>query len=131
MANSVSGLNLLVLLSMTGGLMSAADGAWAGQRFRPEPLADANSETLTPLHLNGVSEGLTPRSVNVSATQPDLSATTIPIDGLAQGEGSVVQITDIRVESTPTGVQVVLDADGQLAPPTPSVSGNALILELS
>ena len=108
MANSVSGLNLLVLLSMTGGLMSAAEVAWAGQLSPPEPLADANS-----------------------TTQSDSSVTSVPTDWFAQGEVSLVQITNIRVESTPAGLQVVLETDGQLAPPTQSVSGNALILELA
>ena len=43
-----------------------------------------------------------------------------------------VQITDVRVEVTDAGLQVVLEtADGTLAEPTTSVSGDALILEIS
>lgn len=42
-----------------------------------------------------------------------------------------VQITDVRVESTDAGLQVVLEtADGLLAEPITSISGNALILEI-
>ncbi|MEM1254634.1 MAG: TonB-dependent siderophore receptor [Cyanobacteria bacterium P01_H01_bin.21] len=43
-----------------------------------------------------------------------------------------VQITDVRVEATDTGLQVVLEtADGTPTEPTTSVSGDALILEIS
>mgnify|MGYP001794027971 CR=1 FL=1 len=52
------------------------------------------------------------------------------VDQLAQVETSLVQITDIRVEPTEVGIQVVLAADGELATPAQSVSGNALVLDI-
>jgi iron complex outermembrane receptor protein len=42
-----------------------------------------------------------------------------------------VQITNVRVEDTETGLQVILEtANGELAAPTTTVSGNALIAEI-
>ncbi|MEM9007342.1 MAG: TonB-dependent siderophore receptor [Cyanobacteria bacterium P01_F01_bin.86] len=49
---------------------------------------------------------------------------------LAQIEASLVQITDIRLEATATGLQVVLETTGELPTPTASNSRNALILEI-
>ncbi|MEL6263847.1 MAG: TonB-dependent siderophore receptor [Cyanobacteria bacterium J06626_6] len=58
-------------------------------------------------------------------------ATTVT-EWVAQIEASLVQITDVRIEETDAGLQVVLEtAEGTLAEPTTSVSGNALILEIS
>ncbi|MEM7061901.1 MAG: TonB-dependent siderophore receptor [Cyanobacteria bacterium P01_B01_bin.77] len=50
----------------------------------------------------------------------------------AQAADSVVQITDIRLEVTETGLQILLEtAEGELTAPTTSISGNALIAEIS
>ena len=58
-------------------------------------------------------------------------ATTVT-EWVAQMEASLVQITDVRLEATDGGLQVVLETtDGTLAEPPPAVSGNALILEIS
>ncbi|MEM6839812.1 MAG: TonB-dependent siderophore receptor [Cyanobacteria bacterium P01_C01_bin.120] len=49
----------------------------------------------------------------------------------AQLEASPVQITNVRLEDTETGLQVVLEtADGELAAPTTTVSGDALIAKI-
>ena len=65
-----------------------------------------------------------------------------PVDGAAHGlsdtaavmaqvPNSVVQITNIRLETTETGLQILLEtADGELAVPTTTVSGNALIADI-
>ncbi|MEO0767845.1 MAG: TonB-dependent siderophore receptor [Cyanobacteria bacterium J06649_4] len=63
-------------------------------------------------------------------TQQTAPAITVT-EWVAQIEASLVQITDVRVEATDAGLQVVLEtADGTLAEPITSVSGNALILEI-
>ncbi len=52
-------------------------------------------------------------------------------DWVAQIEASLVQITDVRIEATDAGLQVVLEtADGTLAEPVTSTAGDALILEI-
>ena len=57
-------------------------------------------------------------------------ATTVD-EWIAQIEASLVQITDVRMEATDAGLQVVLEtADGTLAEPVTSVSGDALVLEI-
>ncbi|MEM8544932.1 MAG: TonB-dependent siderophore receptor, partial [Cyanobacteria bacterium P01_H01_bin.119] len=57
--------------------------------------------------------------------------TTTVTDWVAQLEASVVQVTNVRLETTETGLQVVLETvNGDLAMPTTAVSGNALILEI-
>ena len=57
-------------------------------------------------------------------------ATTVA-EWMAQIGDSQVQITDVRVEQTEAGLQVVLStADGELLTPVTSVMGNALIVEI-
>jgi len=57
-------------------------------------------------------------------------ATTVA-EWIAQIEASRVQITGVRVESTETGLQVVLEtADGELSTPTTETVGNAVIAEI-
>ncbi|MEM9152229.1 MAG: TonB-dependent siderophore receptor, partial [Cyanobacteria bacterium P01_F01_bin.3] len=68
------------------------------------------------------------RQLEVDSEQPALTVTEWA-ERIAQ---ALVTITDVRVEETETGLQVVLEtADGTLTAPTESVVGNALILELS
>ena len=44
---------------------------------------------------------------------------------------SLVQITNVRLEGTDTGLQVILEtADGELSTPTTSISGDALVVEI-
>ena len=57
-------------------------------------------------------------------------ATTVT-EWLAQIEASLVQITNVRLEETATGLQIILEtAEGELTAPTTTVSGNALIAEI-
>ncbi|MBF2051556.1 MAG: TonB-dependent siderophore receptor [Elainella sp. C42_A2020_010] len=57
-------------------------------------------------------------------------ATTIA-DWIAQIEASLVQITEVRVETTETGLQVILEtADGSLEVPETRSIGNALIADI-
>ena len=67
----------------------------------------------------------------VPAHAQEATPATTVTDWIAQIEASPVQITDVGLEETETGLQVVLEtADGTLATPTTSVSGDALILEI-
>ncbi|MBF2051694.1 MAG: TonB-dependent siderophore receptor [Elainella sp. C42_A2020_010] len=60
----------------------------------------------------------------------DQPATTVE-DWIAQISASVVQITDVRIEATEAGLQVLLEtADGRLEVPETRVVGNALIADI-
>ena len=62
---------------------------------------------------------------------PNSPAHNIATERTAQREVSPVQITNVRLEDTETGLQVVLETlDGELATPAATVSGNALIAEI-
>jgi iron complex outermembrane recepter protein len=61
----------------------------------------------------------------------DRPATTVEA-WMTQIAQSLIQITKVQVNSTETGLQVVLQtAEGELTVPTPTVVGNALIAEIS
>ncbi|NER79550.1 MAG: TonB-dependent siderophore receptor [Leptolyngbya sp. SIO1D8] len=63
-----------------------------------------------------------------SSIRPAVTVT----EWVAQIEASQVRITNIRLEETEAGLQVVLEtAEGELAEPTTTVSGDALIAEIS
>lgn len=56
---------------------------------------------------------------------------TMVAEWMAQIEATSVQITRVRLESIEAGLQVVLETpEGELATPTTTVSGNALIMEI-
>ncbi|MGD1904395.1 MAG: TonB-dependent siderophore receptor, partial [Leptolyngbyaceae cyanobacterium] len=65
-------------------------------------------------------------SLSSSSTSPEPATA----EWQAQIEASLVRITGIRVEATEAGLQVVIEADGELTSPSQSVSDNALVLEI-
>lgn len=68
-------------------------------------------------------------STSIDSSQP-APATTVA-EWVAQLDASLVQITDVRIESTEAGLSVVLEtAGGELSSPTTEIVGNALILEI-
>ncbi len=72
----------------------------------------------------------TPHSLLPHLSDLDQPATTVE-DWIAQIESSIVQITEVRVETTETGLQVILEtADGSLEVPETRLVGNALIAEI-
>ena len=122
MKQALSGLPLLTLLTITSGLVSVAHTASAQQLPETNPLV----ETHSPTPLLPSSSPPYPSISSASQSNPEPGTA----DWQAQVEASLVQITDIRVDSTEAGLQVVIEADGELATPTQSVSGNALVLEI-
>ena len=114
MAKTISSLNLLALLTISSGLISLANGAWA-----QSPEVERSPEVTPP--------AAPPQSPPTAARGESEPATTV-VDWQAQIEASLVQITNIQVEATETGLQVEIEADSELASPTQSVSGNALVL---
>ncbi|MEO1126384.1 MAG: AMIN domain-containing protein, partial [Cyanobacteria bacterium J06639_16] len=83
----------------------------------------------TPVRLSGSAE-LGSAELTVEASRRSQPATTVT-DWVTQLEASLVQVTDVQLEVTEAGVQVLLETvNGALAAPTQSVSGNALILEI-
>ncbi|MEM8639242.1 MAG: TonB-dependent siderophore receptor [Cyanobacteria bacterium P01_G01_bin.54] len=102
-----SRINLLTVLALVGGQAIAA-----GQ-------AQAQDIPTVPL------------TISATPNQPQPATTLGEWQAQIDADASVVQITEIRVEPTETGLQVSLVADGVLLPPSQSVSGNALVLEFA
>ena len=113
-------VQLAVLTSVLGGAIVM--GALPGVAQESEGVDEQGSGVV------GESES---PSLSTHLLSTPQSATTVEA-WLAQIEASLTQITGVRVEETETGLQVVLEtADGEVATPTTSVSGDALILEIS
>ncbi|MBW4514824.1 MAG: TonB-dependent receptor [Timaviella obliquedivisa GSE-PSE-MK23-08B] len=85
-------------------------------RDRPEPQIDEDFFSFA-----------TPHSLLPTVSELEQPATTVE-EWLAQ---ILVQITGVRLNQTPEGVEVILDATGQLQPASPSIVGNALIIDIS
>ena len=109
--------SLLILASAQGAQAQALTGQFASE-------LEAASETDT-------------QEVNLLSPTPPLPHSEFPqpatnvAEWMAQIEASRVQITNVRVESTDAGLQLILEtADGELAAPTETVSGNALVAEI-
>ncbi|MEM1256823.1 MAG: TonB-dependent siderophore receptor [Cyanobacteria bacterium P01_H01_bin.21] len=81
----------------------------------------------SPLLLAGVAVALAglplPAKARETVAQPATAT-----DGLAQA--SLVEITDVQLAETETGLQIVLETTGELPAPITSTSGDALILEI-
>ncbi|MEM0981576.1 MAG: TonB-dependent receptor [Cyanobacteria bacterium P01_H01_bin.58] len=74
-----------------------------------------------------IEAGFQPHRPIAPSTQP----TTTVAEWMAQIEAALIQITRVRLEDTEAGLRVILEtADGELAVPTTTVSGNALIAEI-
>lgn len=68
------------------------------------------------------------RNISSSASPEQTPATTVT-DWLAQLEASLVQITDVRIDSAAAGLSILLETTGgELTSPTTEVVGNALIV---
>ena len=81
------------------------------------------------LWLAGVAVALGGRPV---WAKPASISTTPSATASQLAQASLVEITNIQLEATETGLQVVLEtAGGELPAPATSISGNALILEIS
>ncbi|NEQ30133.1 MAG: TonB-dependent receptor plug domain-containing protein [Leptolyngbya sp. SIO4C5] len=94
----------------------------------PEPTSETDNPEVVVI--SPVSLPIHPSTHPPTYPSTPPPATTVT-DWLAQIEASLVQITNVRVEDTETGLQVILEtANGELAAPTTTVSGNALIAEI-
>ncbi|MEO1123267.1 MAG: TonB-dependent receptor [Cyanobacteria bacterium J06639_16] len=136
MGKSLPGLNLLALLTLASGRILIAEATLAQPQSEPETLSiptvespeEQTSEDASGAASEAIRESSSPPiPLSLSDTHPP--ATTVT-DWVAQIEAALVQITSIRLELTETGLQVLLEATGELAPPTPTVSGNALIVAI-
>ncbi|MEM9805700.1 MAG: TonB-dependent siderophore receptor [Cyanobacteria bacterium P01_D01_bin.56] len=76
----------------------------------------------SPLLLAGVAVALTGLPTQARETVAP------PADWLAQA--SLIQITDVQLAETETGLQIVLETTGELSAPVTSTSGDALIVEI-
>ncbi|MEM6521272.1 MAG: TonB-dependent receptor [Cyanobacteria bacterium P01_C01_bin.70] len=131
MKKFLPGLSLLSLLILASGQGSKAR-ALTGQ-FPSEPeKAIATNPEVAEISLTSPSpeRSISPTPLLPHSESPP-PATTVT-EWIAQIEASLVQITNVRLEATAAGLQVILEtADGELAEPTTTVSGNALIAVLS
>ncbi|WP_416669913.1 TonB-dependent siderophore receptor [Egbenema bharatensis] len=96
--------------------------------FAAQPVwAEVNESSQVGVTQSSFSHPSTHLPIHPSTPQP---ATTVA-EWLAQLEASRVQITGVRIETTETGLQVVLEtAAGELSAPTTEAVGNALIAEI-
>ncbi|MEO0987921.1 MAG: TonB-dependent receptor [Cyanobacteria bacterium J06639_14] len=143
MKMSLQGWNPFVVLAVAGGLVvpaQAQESAWVVDDWRREQV----NETAEPTYFSIVQmsalrlEAPTVSSVKLLRSKADAEA-HFPINsstpqsvsnGLAQTP--LVQITNVRLENTETGLQVILETvTGELATPVITVSGNALIAEVA
>ncbi|ASC71018.1 TonB-dependent siderophore receptor [Halomicronema hongdechloris C2206] len=105
-------MNQLKCLVWLTGIFSMVFAAGARAEMQPSPVA--SEEATTAQHLHDI----------------ESPATTVG-EWLAQIEAAIVEITGVRVESSETGLQVILEtADGDLSVPTTETVGNALVAEI-
>ena len=149
MDKGLQGWNLVAIATVISGQAFGIEAVQAGElvtdpQIEPETghraPAIEHSETLIPqpIHPSTVRLTSTVSSAESSAhaeAHPSIYPTTQPAtavtEWLTQIEASRVQITNVRVEDTETGLKVLLDtAEGELAAPTTTVSGNALIADI-
>ncbi len=64
--------------------------------------------------------------------EPETIDRTSPVNASAEllAQGEPEKITNIRLETTETGLQIILNTTGELAVPSTTVSGDALIVEI-
>ena len=107
-------------------LMLAACPAWAEAEPEHRPQRETTKAPLSEV----INLKETQEATSSLPSQTQQPATTVE-EWLAQMEAAIVQITDVRIEATEVGLQIVLEtADGALAEPATTTSGNALILEI-
>ena len=133
MENGWLGLKLSILLTAGGltGIAEAAGAQAASEAGAPQILKAAAAKASSDSLATGTALF---SLVNEEIASPPSSflAPTDDADRLAQTDSTPVEITDIQIEVTEAGLQIVLTtAEGELAAPdTSTVSGNALILEI-
>ena len=116
MEKCLSGLSFLVLISLVGS--QGANAQLLTDQFTSK-LEDINEIGAQSIELPSPSLPLFPHPATAVAER------------IAQIEASLVQIINVSVEETAAGVQVILTtADGELAEPALTVSGDALIAEI-
>lgn len=102
--------------SMLAEPSSMQEGTESSSSFKPKSIEELNAE----LQLN------TATYPNTDNVQP---ATSVR-DWKAQIEASLVQVTGVQLAETETGLQVVLEADGEIASPITQSQGNTLVLDI-
>ena len=129
MAKSLTGLNLLLLLSVLSGQVLTANTALAQPQVEREVTSEPINQGIEAWAIENDSESSTHAPSLLSEIhQPAVTVT----DWVAQIEASLVQITGVRLEETEAGLQVLLEAaEGEVATPTTTVSDDALIVEIS
>ncbi|MCU0565699.1 MAG: AMIN domain-containing protein [Oculatellaceae cyanobacterium Prado106] len=112
----------------------------------PAIAQETGGDDRTSGQVNEVEQSLHPSTARLSARAeahpPIHSSTPVPLseleqpattieDWIAQIEASLVQITNVRLEETEAGLQVILEtAEGELAVSETRTVGNALIADI-
>lgn len=85
--------------------------------------------SATTVQAEEANSELAPARLSQLPAESSQAATTVA-EWIAEIEASLVQISGVRVETTETGVQVLLDAEGALSKSVTRVEGNTLIAEI-
>lgn len=127
MKQSLLGLKLLALLTVTSGQVLVAEVALAQQQSEADAIAELDESPEEP-----IPNPLEPEDLSPPHSLAEINQATTTVDAwVAQIEASRVQITGIRLDPTEMGLQLVLETvNGDLAAPTTTVSGNALVVEI-
>jgi len=133
------GSGAIAFCSLSAIAQEVGNREWETQNGEEQPASTPESslEEISTVQLNGSAE-LTEvqaahepqRSTPVPLSEVEQPATTIE-DWVAQIEASLVQITNVRLEETEAGLQVILEtAEGELAVSETRTVGNALIADI-
>lgn len=131
MDKGLQGWNLVALATVISGQALGIEAMQAG-----ELVTDPQIEPGTGHRAQAIEHGEAPIPQPIHSSThlliyPSTQPATTVTEWFAQIEVSLAQITGVRLEETETGLQVILEtASGELAEPTTTVSGNALIAEI-
>jgi iron complex outermembrane receptor protein len=123
----------LVIASSIFSLLIASPvpaAAEVGNEAVSEEESIGGRRSLEPLETSRTNDPAMTRNSVLDLTDLEQPATTVA-EWVAQMEAALVQITGVRIETTETGLQVVLETtEGELSAPATETIGNALIADI-
>ncbi|QYO65042.1 hypothetical protein [Leptolyngbya sp. 7M] len=120
-------LSLSLLGSVTAHPVQAVESALTRQLQQVQQAQSTNSSEAVSETSGGVSGEVIRETTPPRLQELEHPATTVE-EWLAQ---SIVQVTEVQLNSADDGLEIILETSGNLAPVTPTVVGNALIADMS